>query len=54
MYEKDLKYLRNEKQYIDKASFLVERGYISNKSIDELAYEIFVKEKNDESQKSKQ
>lgn len=38
--------------YLERAQFLIERGYVFNKEIKTLAYEIFVKEKNNESSRS--
>lgn len=52
MYNNDLKYAKVEETFKKRASYLTEKGYVEGIEVDELAYEIYLKEKDNGSNES--
>lgn len=53
MYKDDLKYKKVEEKFKAKALYLIDRGYVEGKELNEFAYEIYLKEKDDGSDETK-
>ena len=51
MYNDDLEYRKVEEKFKAKASYLMDRGYIEGKELNKPAYEIYLKAKDNGSEK---